>query len=236
MNSASSRFSHRLARRGESPALMGQTLCKWLPSTRTVCVETQEAAVLREPGESQVSLHAAPCRWAEGCWGSACGGEGGRGTQGLLRRHGQGPSAPWPGGHGWAMAACWHRWACTAPSPPRPPALPLSWHGKHRAAPGAPGPARCAHCCYSLLSSMCALCPSGGGLELPREQRKELWILLPSVLCGEFPRSSWHLPPRNGSLLSALTRPCSFLLYSYLPMVSVNLWKVTARHAFAQKT
>ncbi|XP_040537788.1 protein phosphatase 1 regulatory subunit 12A-like isoform X4 [Gallus gallus] len=28
---------------------MGQTLCKWLPSTRTVCVETQEAAVLREP-------------------------------------------------------------------------------------------------------------------------------------------------------------------------------------------
>eukprot|EP00076_Gallus_gallus_P044912 XP_025010450.1 uncharacterized protein DDB_G0271670-like [Gallus gallus] len=39
----------RLARGGESPALMGQTLRKWLPSTRTVCVETQEAAGSREP-------------------------------------------------------------------------------------------------------------------------------------------------------------------------------------------
>ena len=143
---------------------MGQTLCKWLPSTRTVCVETQEAAVLREPGESQVSLHAAPCRWAEGCWGSACGGEGGRGTQGLLRRHGQGPSAPWPGGHGWAMAACWHRWACTAPSPPRPPALPLSWHGRHRAAPGtAPGGTwpRKALTAVTLSSPACVLCAQG---------------------------------------------------------------------------
>lgn len=64
---------------------MGQTLCKWLPSTRTVCVETQEAAVLREPGESQVSLPL------------------GRGVLGVcLRRRGrQGhagtPQAPWAG-------------------------------------------------------------------------------------------------------------------------------------------
>ena len=144
--------------------LLGQTLCKCSLLMHMMSKGTQEAAGSREPGESQVSLHAAPCRWAEGCWGSACGGEGGRGTQGLLRRHGQGPSAPWQGGHGWAMAACWHRWACTAPSPPRPPALPLSWHGRHTAAPGtAPGGTwpRKALTAVTLSSPACVLCAQG---------------------------------------------------------------------------
>ena len=86
---------------------------------------------------------------------------GGGGTQGLHSLHGQGPSAPWPGGRGWAVAACWHRWACTAPSPPRPPALPLSWHGRHRAAPGAaPGGTwpRKVLTAVTLSSPACVLC------------------------------------------------------------------------------
>uniref|UniRef100_A0A8V1ABE8 RING-type domain-containing protein n=1 Tax=Gallus gallus TaxID=9031 RepID=A0A8V1ABE8_CHICK len=59
------------------------------------------------------------------------------------------------------MAACWHRWACTAPSPPRPPALPLSWHGRHRAAPGAaPGGTwpRKVLTAVTLSSPACVLC------------------------------------------------------------------------------
>ena len=113
---------------------MGQTLCKWFPSMRTVCAGTQEAAGSREPGESKVSLHAAPRRRAEGCWGSASGGEGRQGTQGS--------SAPWPGGPqlgcGCLLAPLGMQ--CSVPSPSLPLALPLSWHSWHRAAPeAAPG-------------------------------------------------------------------------------------------------
>ena len=37
---------------------------------------TEEAPNSGEPGESTVSLHAAPRCRAQGCWGSACGWEG----------------------------------------------------------------------------------------------------------------------------------------------------------------
>ena len=91
---------------------------------------TKKPAGSWKPGESKLSLRAAPCCRAQGC---RC----------------------------WAVAACWHRWACTAPSPPRPPALPLSWHGRHRAAPGtAPGGTwpRKALTAVTLSSPACVLC------------------------------------------------------------------------------
>ena len=40
---------------------------------------TEEAPNSGEPGESTVSLHAAPRCRAQGCWGSACGWEGRKG-------------------------------------------------------------------------------------------------------------------------------------------------------------
>ena len=102
-----------------------------------------------------------PAAGQRGAGGLPAAERGGGGTQGLPSRRGQGPSAPWPGGCSWAMAACWHRWACTAPSPPRPPALPLSWHGRHRAAPGAaPGGTwpRKVLTAVTLSSPACVLC------------------------------------------------------------------------------
>ena len=139
--------------------LLGQTLCESSLLMHTMSEGTQEAAGSREPGESKVSLHAAPCLQAEGCWGSACGGEGRWGHAGAAQPPRAGPlcSAPWPEGRGWAVAACWHRWACTAPSPPRPPALPLSWHGRHRAAPGGTWPCK-ALTAVTLSSPACVLC------------------------------------------------------------------------------
>ena len=105
-----------------------------------------------------------PAAGQRGAGGLPAAEGGGGGTQGLHSLHGQGPSAPWPEGRGWAVAACWHRWACTAPSPPRPPALPLSWHGRHRAAPGtAPGGTwpRKALTAVTLSSPACVLCAQG---------------------------------------------------------------------------
>ena len=163
MNSASSRFSHRLARGGESPALMGQTLRKWLPSTRTVCVETQEAAGSREPGESKVSLHAAPRRRAEGCRGSACGGGGRWGHAGApqppragpLRSLARGPRL----GCGCLLAPLGLH--CPFPSTASGPAPQLARpaHSSPWDSPRGLLAPQGAHCCYSLLSSMRAVRP-----------------------------------------------------------------------------
>ena len=110
--------------------LLGQTLCECSPFVHTMSKGTKKPAGSWKPGESKLSLRAAPCCRAQGC---RC----------------------------WAVAACWHRWACSAPSPPRPPALPLSWHGRHTAAPGtAPGGSwpRKALTAVTLSSPACVLC------------------------------------------------------------------------------
>ena len=71
--------------------LLGQTLCECSLLMHTMSEGTQQAAGSREPGESQVSLHAAPCLRAEGCRGSACGGEGRRGHAGAPQPPRAGP-------------------------------------------------------------------------------------------------------------------------------------------------
>ena len=83
-----------------------------------------------------------PAAGQRGAGGLPVAEKEGGGAQRLPSCHGQGPSAPWPGGPqlgcGCLLAPLGMQ--CSVPSPSLPLALPLSWHSWHRAAPeAAPG-------------------------------------------------------------------------------------------------
>ena len=152
---------------------------------------TEEAPNSGEPGESTVSLHAAPRCWAQGCWGSACGWEGrkggGRGSPvpragRVLLLLGQGAQlGPWlPAGTGGPAMP---------PSPPPPQPCPSAGTaGPEQALGTAPTDTRpcqvltAAHAC-SLLPLQCACCAAGH-----RSTRTSAGRHLPTV--GSVPTSS----------------------------------------------
>ena len=141
--------------------LLGQTLCESSLLMHMMSERTQEAADSRELGESKVSLHAAPHRWAEECWGICLRWRGEVGARrGSPAAAGRAPPLLGQG----AAVGLW------LPAGTAGPALPLPLHGLRPCPsagtagtqqplgqpPGAPGPAR--RSLLLLSSPACVLC------------------------------------------------------------------------------
>ena len=126
---------------------------------------TEEAPNSGEPGESTVSLHAAPRCRAQGCWGSACGWEGRKGRAEATQCCGQAGSS--------RFLARGHSLGCGCPLTLLGlqgllPFHPASTAGLEQARGMAPSDTRpcqvltAAHGC-SLLPLQCACCAAGHG-------------------------------------------------------------------------
>ena len=141
--------------------LLGQTLCECSLLMHTMSEGTQQAAGSREPGESQVSLHAAPCLQAEGCWGSACGGEGRWGHAGAAQPPRAGPLCSLARGPrlgcGCLLAPLGLH--CPFPSTASGPAPQLARpaHSSPWDSPRGLLAPQGAHCCYSPLQHACSV-------------------------------------------------------------------------------
>ena len=192
---------------------------------------TEEAPNSGEPGESTVSLHAAPRCWAQGCWGSACGWEGRKGRAEATQCCGQAGSSRFLArghslGRGCPLAPVGLQ--CPLPLHPPSPAPQLARQARSRPwgrPPRTPGPARCSlllTLALSFLSSVRAVPPGTGQPGHLRGDICQRWALCPPVLLGEFPQGLGLLPGVLPSFLSGLTRSCPFLSYSSLPMAFWN--------------
>ena len=146
---------------------------------------TEEAPNSGEPGESTVSLHAAPRCRAQGCWGSACGWEGRKGRAEATQCCGQAGSS--------RFLARGHSLGCGCPLTLLGlqgllPFHPASTAGLEQARGMAPSDTRpcqvltAAHAC-SLLPLQCACCAAGH-----RSTRTSAGRHLPTV--GSVPTSS----------------------------------------------
>jgi len=80
----------------------------------------QQASDSGKPGESKVFLLSAPTTGQSGSGGLPEAERGGRDKQGLPNHHGEGSLCSLTGVLAWAVAACWHHWACNGPLPSTP--------------------------------------------------------------------------------------------------------------------